>query len=59
MVGDKSAARIPPSDTAPDSSARDHPNSLVIGATKIESVATAGPARANAAADAQASTIHP
>jgi hypothetical protein len=50
---------IPPSDTAPDSSVRDQPKSLVIGATKIESVATAGPCRAKAAQQAQARITQP
>ncbi len=50
---------IPPSDTAPDSAVRDQPKSLVIGETKIDSVATAGPWRANPAQQAQARITHP
>jgi len=58
-LGVVKAARIPPSATAPDISVDDQPNSMVIGATKIVSVATAGPCRAKAAQEAQASTTQP
>ena len=53
------AASTPPSDTAPDSAVRDQPNSRVNGSTNTESVATAGPCRANPAQHKHASTTHP
>ncbi len=43
--GEISAASTPPNDTAPESAARDQPNSRVSGSTKIDNVATAGPCR--------------
>jgi hypothetical protein len=46
-------------ETATDIAVRDQPNSAVIGSIKIESVATAGPCRANPAQQTQASTIQP
>ena len=45
--GEVKAASNPPKDTAPENIALDQPNSSLIGATKIEVVATAGPCRAN------------
>ena len=50
---------MPPSDTAPDSAVRDQPSSLVIGSTKIDSVATAGPLRAKPAQHTQPRMIQP
>jgi hypothetical protein len=47
MKGDASAASSPPSETAPESAVRLQPNSRVSGSTKMESVATAEPWRAN------------
>ncbi len=41
--GADSAARIPPSDTAPDISVRVQPSSSVIGETKTDRVPTAPP----------------
>jgi hypothetical protein len=46
-IGDVMAARIPPSETAPEISVRDQPNSAVIGPMNTDSVATAGPTRAS------------
>ena len=43
LIGDNIAARMPASDTAPEMAVRDQPNSDVIGSTKIDNVATAGP----------------
>ena len=57
--GAVSAASAPPSDTAPAISVRDQPNSPVIGTTKIESTATAGPCRAKPARQMQPSTTQP
>ena len=59
ISGDSTAAITPPSDTAPDSAVRDQPKSPVIGWTKIDSVATAGPCRAKPAQQAQARMIQP
>ena len=59
IVGEKIAARMPPSETAPDSAVRDQPNSDVMGSTKIDSVATAGPAREIAAQQTQARITQP
>jgi hypothetical protein len=59
ISGDTNAAMIPPSDTAPESAVRDQPKSLVIGSTKIDSVATAGPLRAKPAQHTQANMIQP
>jgi len=53
------AAMMPPSDTAPDNAVRDQPQLLVIGSTKMDRVATAGPWRANPAQQAQARMIQP
>ncbi len=41
--GEASAASTPPKETAPEIAVRDQPNSLLIGSTKIDSVATAAP----------------
>jgi hypothetical protein len=57
--GEASAARMPPRETAPDSAARDQPKSRVIGSTKIDSVATAGPCRAKPQQHRQAKMIQP
>ena len=57
--GDVIAASTPPSETAPDSAVRVQPKSWVIGATNIDSVATAPPWRANPAQQAQNSTTQP
>ena len=59
MTGEMIAASTPPSDTAPDISVRDQPNASVIGTTKIDSTATAGPCRAKPARQMQPSTTHP
>ena len=59
ISGDASAAMTPPSETAPESAVRDQPNSVVIGSTKMESVATAGPWRANPAKHTQARITQP
>ena len=59
ISGEAKAASTPPSDTAPESAVRDQPNSLVIGSTKMESVATAGPCRANPAQHTQARITQP
>jgi hypothetical protein len=53
------AANTPPSETAPAIAARDQPNSLVMGTTKIDIVATAGPWRANPVRHRQPSTTQP
>ena len=57
--GEAIAASTPQRDTAADKAVRDQPNSPVIGSTKIESVATAGPCRANPAQHTQANTTQP
>ena len=59
ISGEVSAASTPPNDTAPDSAARDQPNSRVSGSTKIDSVATAGPCREKPAQQRQARMIQP
>jgi hypothetical protein len=59
MPGEITAASTPASETAPESAARDQPNSRVSGSTKIESVATAGPWRANPTQHSAASTTQP
>ena len=59
ISGDSTAAIAPPSDTAPDKAVRDQPKSAVIGSTKMESVATAGPWRAKAAQHTQARMTQP
>ncbi|HEV2302371.1 MAG TPA: hypothetical protein VGR91_12455 [Stellaceae bacterium] len=53
------AARRPPSETAPDSAARDQPKAWVSGSTKTESVATAAAWREKPAQHKQASTTQP
>jgi len=57
--GDIIAARTPPIETAPDIAVLDHSNSSVMGVTKMESVATAGPCRTKPAQHAQNRTTHP
>ncbi len=59
ISGEATAAKIPPRETAPDNAVRDQPNSLVIGSTKIESVATAGPCRAKPAEHTHARITQP
>ena len=59
MVGDKIAASTPPKETAPEIAVRDQPNSVVIGVTKIDNVATAGPCRENPAKQTLINTIQP
>ena len=59
MTGEMMAARMPPTETAPEMAVRDQPNSPVIGATKTESTATAAPWRAKPARQTQASTTQP
>ncbi len=59
ISGEAKAARIPPSETAPDRAVRDQPKSLLIGSMKIDSVATAGPWREKPAQHTQASTTQP
>ena len=59
ISGEASAAKMPPNDTAPESAVRDQPNSLVIGSTKIDKVATAGPCRAKPQQHRQAKMIQP
>ena len=58
-IGEITAASTPPSDTAPAIAVRDQPNSAVIGTTKIDSVATAGPWRAKPARQRQPNTTQP
>jgi len=58
-IGDTKAAISPPSDTAPAISMRDQPNASVIGTTKTDSTATAGPCRAKPARQRQPSTTQP
>ena len=58
-VGADRAASTPPNDTAPDRAVRDQPKSRVIGATKIDSVATAPPWRENPAQQAQTRMTQP
>ena len=58
-VGETTAASTLPSDTAPAISMRDQPNASVIGTTKIDSTATAGPWRAKPARQRQANTTQP
>ena len=43
ISGEINAASTPPSETAPPISVRDQPNSVVIGTTKTDRTATAGP----------------
>ncbi len=57
--GDVKAASTPPRGTAPESAVRDQPNSRVIGPTKMDSVATAGPCRAKPARHTQARMTQP
>ncbi len=57
--GEMKAASTPPSDTAPDISVRDQPKASVIGTTKTDSTATAGPWRAKPARQMQPSTTQP
>ena len=57
--GDVKAASTPPRETAPESAVRDQPNSRVIGPTKMDSVATAGPCRAKPARHTQARMTQP
>jgi hypothetical protein len=57
--GEAIAARIPPSDTAPEIAVRDQPNSPVIGATKIDSTATDEACRAKPAQHTQPRMTHP
>jgi hypothetical protein len=57
--GEMIAARMPPSDTAPDSAVRDQPKSRISGVTKTDKVDTAGPCRANPAQHKTASTTQP
>ena len=59
MSGETNAASTPPSDTAPAISVRDQPKASVMGTTKTDRVATAGPWRAKPARQMQASTIQP
>ena len=58
-IGETKAASTPPSDTAPAISMRDQPNASVIGTTKTDSTATAGPWRAKPARQMQPSTTQP
>ena len=59
ISGEVSAAKMPPNDTAPESAVRDQSNSLVIGSTKMDRVATAGPWRAKPQQHRQAKMIQP
>ena len=59
ISGDANAASTPPSDTAPDSAARDQPSSRLSGSTKIDNVATAGPCRAKPAQHKQPRMTQP
>ena len=58
-AGDTTAARMPPSETAPASSERDQPNSRVIGTMNTDRVATAQAWRAKVAHMAQPAITHP
>ncbi len=57
--GETKAASTLPSDTAPAISMRDQPNASVIGTTKTDRTATAGPWRANPARQMQPNTTQP
>ena len=59
MDGALIAARIPPSDTAPENARRDQPSDSDIGVTKTVRIATAPPARTKAALMVQPTTTHP
>ena len=59
MAGALRAARMPPSDTAPEIFIRDQPSDADIGATKTVRIATAPPVRAKADAMAQPTTTRP
>ena len=59
IEGDKIAASTPPKETAPEIAVRDQPNSVVIGVTKIDNVATAGPCRENPAKQTLINTTQP
>lgn len=53
------AARIPPSDAAPDIAVRDQPKADVMGETNTDKVATAPPWRDSPAQQAHARMTHP
>ena len=60
MSGEATRRQSPRRERQPRTSAvRDQPNSLVIGSTKMESVATAGPCRAKPAEHTHARITQP